>query len=263
MNEDLYELISLAMRYVFMGLMLVIVLRAWRTTAKDSARARKLRAWSPETGLAGELVVLSGGEKAPEGMRYPVIREGVMGSAKKADIRIRHSSVRQRHCYFTLEENGLRVRSDSRAARTLYSGARLRDEVLPDGAVFRVGDVKLLLVLNDASRAVNAARATGDVLSRKWDDELFDTPIPEERRLPQEMEKPEARPPRREAPPRGREPDGPRRRPAQRPAPRRGAPRGEWDGGILGDERRPAKPAERRRPARAEDESNDLFMTDK
>ena len=171
MSVEIYEVAALAMRYVLTGIALLIVLRAWRTTVRDSHRANKLRAWSPETGLAGEFVVLEGGQRAPEGTRYPVIREGMLGNSAKADIRVRHPSVRKRHLWFTMEENGLRVRCEH-GATVLYRAARLKDDVLPDGAVIRVGQVRLLLVLTDAPR-VAAAEAGEDVLRREWDDELF------------------------------------------------------------------------------------------
>ena len=80
MSDGLYEILALAARYFFAGLFLLIVLRAWRVTVRDSRRARKLRRLSPQTGLSGELVVLEGGGRARRGMRYPVIREGTLGA---------------------------------------------------------------------------------------------------------------------------------------------------------------------------------------
>ena len=43
MSEGLYELVALGARYVFAGLMVLIVLRAWRITLIDSRRADTLR----------------------------------------------------------------------------------------------------------------------------------------------------------------------------------------------------------------------------
>ena len=57
MSQSLYEVVALGARYVFAGLMVLIVLRAWRITLIDSRRARTLRRMSPQTGLSGELVV--------------------------------------------------------------------------------------------------------------------------------------------------------------------------------------------------------------
>ena len=72
MSANAYEILALAVRYVFAFLMLLIVLRAWRITSVDSRRARKLRRLSPQTGIIGEMLVMDGGERAKPGMRYPV-----------------------------------------------------------------------------------------------------------------------------------------------------------------------------------------------
>ena len=86
MSDGLYEILALAARYFFAALFLLIVLRAARITLRDGRRAKKLRRWAPETGLSGELMVVEGDERAKRGMRYPVIREGVLGSGRAFDI---------------------------------------------------------------------------------------------------------------------------------------------------------------------------------
>ncbi|MBQ8110226.1 MAG: hypothetical protein IJ124_08730 [Clostridia bacterium] len=150
MNQALYEVVALGARYVFAGLMLLIVLRAWRITLVDSRRAAALRRMSPQTGLSGELVVIDGGEKARHGMKYPVIREGMIGTSRRADIRIRHSSVRRRHAYFQLTKDGLRVRAHAGAPMRDGYDRPARSLTLPDGAELSIGDVRLLLVLTQA-----------------------------------------------------------------------------------------------------------------
>ena len=150
MSQSVYELIALAARYVFAGLMLLIVARAWRITIVDSRRAATLRRMSPQTGLSGELVVLEGDEKARRGMRYPVIREGMIGTSRRADIRVRHSSVRRRHAYFQLTEEGLFIRTHAGAPMRDGDGRPVRAIVLPDGGEFILGRVRLLLVLTEA-----------------------------------------------------------------------------------------------------------------
>ena len=95
-SQEVYEIVALGARYLFALLMVVIVARAWRITVIDSRRAQTLRRISPETGISGELVVLEGGDQARRGMKYPVIREGLIGSSRRADIRVRHRSVRRR-----------------------------------------------------------------------------------------------------------------------------------------------------------------------
>lgn len=153
MSRSLYELLSLGARYVFAGLMLLIVLRAWRITLIDSRRASALRRMSPQTGLSGELMVIDGSEKARRGMRYPVIREGMVGSSRRADIRIRHSSVRRCHAYFQLTERGLTVRARSGAPMRDGQGRPARSLTLPDGGEFSLGRVRLLLVLSESPEA--------------------------------------------------------------------------------------------------------------
>jgi len=150
MAQNLYEIVALGARYVFAGLMLLIVLRAWRITLVDSRRASTLRHLSPETGISGELLVLEGDEKARRGMKYPVIREGMIGSSRRADIRVRHSSIRRRHAYFQLTEDGLYIRTHAGAPMRDAEGRPVRAVTLPDGGEFSLGRVQFLLVLTEA-----------------------------------------------------------------------------------------------------------------
>ena len=53
MSQNTYELIALAMRYFFAGMMLLIVLRAGRGALIDSRRAARLRKLSPMAGVVG------------------------------------------------------------------------------------------------------------------------------------------------------------------------------------------------------------------
>lgn len=148
MTGDAYELAALTLRYVFAGLMVLIALRAGRGVLTDSRRAAKLRRLSPMTGLSGELVVLEGDQRARRGMRYPVIREGMIGSSRYADIRVRHSTVHRRHAYFQLMEDGLHVRVHAGARLRNGAGRMARELVLEDGDCLYVGSVKMLLVLS-------------------------------------------------------------------------------------------------------------------
>ena len=151
LSQSVYELIALGARYVFSALMVLIVARAWRNTVIDSRKAETLRRFSPETGLSGELVVIDGDEQARRGMKYPVIREGLIGSSRRADIRIRHSSVRRRHATFQLTERGLSVRAIDGAP--LYDGRWHETDalILPDGGTLIVGEVRLMLVLAEGN----------------------------------------------------------------------------------------------------------------
>lgn len=151
MSHEAYELIAQTARYIFAALMLLIVIRAGRNTLIDSRRAAKLRRLSPMTGLIGEMVVLEGDERARKGMRYPVIREGAIGSSRSADIRIRHSSIRRRHAIFQMTEDGLHIRGHAGTRIRNARGELVREITLADGANFGIGRVHLLLVLSEAT----------------------------------------------------------------------------------------------------------------
>ena len=164
MSEGLYELVALGARYVFAALMVLIVLRAWRITIVDSRRAGMLRRLSPQTGLSGELLVLEGDGKACRGMRYPVIREGMIGVLRRSDIRIRHASIRRKHAYFQLTDRGLVIQARPGAAMRDANGRRVETLLLGDGSEFTLGRVRLLLVLSDGR------------MTEKTDDEETDFP---------------------------------------------------------------------------------------
>ena len=164
MSEGLYELVALGARYVFAALMVLIVLRAWRITIVDSRRAGMLRRLSPQTGLSGELLVLEGDGMACRGMRYPVIREGMIGALRRSDIRIRHASIRRKHAYFQLTDRELVIQARPGAAMRDANGRRVETLLLGDGSEFTLGRVRLLLVLSDGR------------MTEKTDDEESDFP---------------------------------------------------------------------------------------
>ena len=175
MNGQLYELAALAGRYVFAALMVLIVLRAARITLIDARRAAALRRMSPETGVIGELLVTSGGQKARTGMRYPVIREGMIGSSRRADVRIRHASVRRRHAWFQQAEGGLKIRAHAGAPLRDGEGEPLRAALLEDGDVLRIGAVEVMLILNEAPEpARRPARRRSEAPDADDPDALFE-----------------------------------------------------------------------------------------
>ena len=210
MDLEMFEFLSLSGRYLFTGLMALIVLRAVRGALVDSRRAAKLRRLSPMTGLSGELVVLDGEQKARRGMRYAVIREGLIGSSRLADIRIRHSSVRRRHAYFQLSREGLRLQSHAGARIFDRRGRACRELMLGDGGIVRIGDVRLLLVFSLPDAPVDSA-----LLEEPDRDALFATDDAGDPFSPAE----------RKRLPRRRTEDMPRR--SGQPHQRRGAPSGE------------------------------------
>ena len=172
MSEGLYELVALGARYVFAALMVLIVLRAWRITLIDARRANTLRRMSPQTGLSGELLVLDGEGKARRGMRYPVIREGMIGSFRRSDIRIRHASIRRKHAYFQLTDRGLTIQARPGAPMRDADGRPAGTLLLGDGSEFTLGKVRLLLVLNDGG-AREAKEAPDEMETPGVNDDMF------------------------------------------------------------------------------------------
>lgn len=146
--------------------MLLIVVRAWKITIVDSRRAASLRRLSPETGVCGEFLVVRGHGRAKDGMRYPVIREGLVGSSRKADIRLRSSSVRRTHAFFELTPKGLRLRAQGGARLFNARGNSRRELLLGDGSRITIGQVELLLILTEAVGAP----------AEPQDEGLFDIP---------------------------------------------------------------------------------------
>ncbi len=96
MSANAFELVSLGMRYWFVLLGLMIVLRASRWALHDHrAYMRTLRSL-PDAGFIGEIVNLD------TGLAQELPREGVMGSGKACDIRFK--GLRRRELVYEFRE---------------------------------------------------------------------------------------------------------------------------------------------------------------
>lgn len=118
--SEAYELLALLMRYIFVLIGAIIVIRAYRWLRRDAkAYKREMRAL-PDAGLVGEIVNLRTGESQP--LPY----EGVIGSARGCDIRLKAPGVARRHAMFIFEPGkGLRI-APCRGKRLLMEGVELR-----------------------------------------------------------------------------------------------------------------------------------------
>ncbi|MEG0935123.1 MAG: FHA domain-containing protein [Clostridia bacterium] len=177
MSTELYQIVSLAARYVFCGLIVGIVLRAWRMTVTDNRRARLLRAWSPETGCIGQFLLnpKRGRSKVPA---VPIPREGVLGSARSADISIRSRALKREHFSFEQREGGLLIKPCGRAAVVMNDAIVADTLFMRDGDTLIIGDLKLLLVLFDPDDLPKD--------ERPLDDSLWDAPPARARTAPDE-----------------------------------------------------------------------------
>ena len=146
MHSDWYTLLSMGMRYWFAAIAAIIVLRAWRVTVRDTRRARVLRAWAPDTGAIGEIIVLSGGNGVRKGSRIPVPKEGLLGSSRRNDVRLRHKDVKRYHAHIEQRENGVLAETIGKA--DIWLGGRTGKKLLlRDGDQFSIGALSLRLVL--------------------------------------------------------------------------------------------------------------------
>ena len=103
-SADLYEILSLAMRYVFAFLGILILLRAFRWMLADRREQRARLRRLPDAGCVGELLVLRGSRELPENTFLPVPREGILGSVRTCDLPIPCPGVRRDHLDFVWED---------------------------------------------------------------------------------------------------------------------------------------------------------------
>ena len=117
MPQNAYELLAMLMRYVFVLIGGLIVWRSFRWLRRDAKTYKREMKALPDAGLVGEMVNLSTGES------QPLPREGVIGSARDADIRVKGD--RRSLARFEFEEGkGLKI-IPNRRSRILMSGVEL------------------------------------------------------------------------------------------------------------------------------------------
>lgn len=104
MSGELYEVISMLMRYVFVFLGVLILFRAYRWLRRDARRYQREMKSLPDAGLVGEIVDLQRMES------QPLPREGTIGSGRDCDIRLKYPGVKRCHALFAFEEGkGIRI----------------------------------------------------------------------------------------------------------------------------------------------------------
>ena len=104
MPDDLYEILSLGMRYWFLLLGALIVWRSFRWLRKDRREKHRRLRQLPDAGMIGELVVLVGSDELPEGTAIPVPREGVLGFLRTCDVVVPVPGVAGHHIDFSFQD---------------------------------------------------------------------------------------------------------------------------------------------------------------
>ena len=120
MQNSGYEMLALFMRYVFVFLMALILLRSLWWLRKDARQFRKELKQLPDAGLVGELVDVHTGK------RYPLMREGELGAGRQNDVRLKGSNVPKHALRFLfVSGKGLQVTPVSRH-RVFLDGETVR-----------------------------------------------------------------------------------------------------------------------------------------
>ena len=120
MASEAYELLALFMRYVFVLIGLLVLLRAFRWMRRDARNYRREMRALPDAGLVGEIVDLRTGKS------QPLPREGDMGASRECDIHVKGQGVMRHHLRFAFEEGKGVLITPTRRGRTLLGGRELR-----------------------------------------------------------------------------------------------------------------------------------------
>ena len=138
--------------YLSAAIIALIVLLAFRKYAKDRALWRRVKKNLPRTGAAGRLIVLSAGSRRlPAGTELHVPFEGTLGGSMSCDVCVPYKKVHMRSAFFWVEGEEMHL-------VPLHKDGFLADEtpiepgdeaILRDGAILRVGELKLVLRMYD------------------------------------------------------------------------------------------------------------------
>ena len=152
-SAEIYEVLALALRYVFAFLGILIVLRTWVHLLSNRREQRRRLRHLPDAGMIGEMVVLSGGRDLPPDSRLSVPREGVLGSIRICDLIVPCEGVRKQHLDFSWQDGtGLLIHPRS-GCEALVDGVPLScrsdpfSAPLKNGSLLQVGAAQLRLLV--------------------------------------------------------------------------------------------------------------------
>ena len=160
MNEAWYRVFSMIFGYLSAAMLAFIVLLAGRKMISDRNLWRRVHKGIPQAGSAGRLVVLSAGSRRlPAGREIFVPYEGTMGAAHSCDVHIPYRKVHLRSAFFWMEKGELHMTALHRDGFVVDDvPVEPGDEaILGDGAVLRVGELKMVLRLGDHAGAQREA----------------------------------------------------------------------------------------------------------
>ncbi|MBR1607210.1 MAG: FHA domain-containing protein [Clostridia bacterium] len=152
MPESLYQLVSMAARPLFLLLAALIVLRGSRILLSQHHERKKLLRRLPDAGMVGEMRDIESDRS------YPLPREGVLGSGRGCDIRLK--GLRRRQVSFAfVEGKGVLLTPARRRSATWLDGVPLdRPAYALHGALLRVGGYTLNIRLFAGLNVPDAAQ---------------------------------------------------------------------------------------------------------
>lgn len=142
MSAEIYEMIALLMRYIFVVLGALILWRAYRWLRRDARAYQREMKSLPDAGLVGEIVDLY------TGASQPLPREGTIGSGRDCDIRLKYPGVKYCHALFAFEEGkGIRIAPRYRR-QILMEGIEMRSfGYALHGTQLQIGDAHIRIRL--------------------------------------------------------------------------------------------------------------------
>ncbi len=147
MPTQVYELLSLYMRYIFILLLGIIALRSYIWLARDHHAHMKEMRKLPDAGLVGELVIQRSGRT------LPLPREGTMGASRNCDIYLKRSKAARLHATIRfIEGKGVKI-IPHRRYQVVLDGRILHNQGYAyHGSIIEIGDcvmrVRLFAGLN-------------------------------------------------------------------------------------------------------------------
>lgn len=141
MDSHAYQLLSLGARYLFVFGIFMIVLRAGLILLSEHRRRKKRLRSLPDAGMVGEMCDIDSGKS------YPLPREGVLGSGRGCDIRIR--GLKRRHANFAfVDGKGLLITPCHHRSTLLLDGQSIRKGGYAlHGAIMQAGEYQLRIRL--------------------------------------------------------------------------------------------------------------------
>ncbi|MBR5232357.1 MAG: hypothetical protein IKW00_08970 [Clostridia bacterium] len=166
MDSHVYQLISLGARYLFVFLAFLIVFRAGLSLLQEHFKRKKILRNLPDAGMVGEM------RDTDNDRAYPLPREGVLGSGRKCDIRLK--GLRRRHVNFAfVEGKGLLLTPCHSRSEVLLNSVPIRKGGYAlHGAIMQLGGYTLRVRLF-AGLNIPRAAAYNDRWQPAYGEELY------------------------------------------------------------------------------------------